>query len=195
MMGMLMRLIAKLLMAALFGLAMSGTVFAHAGEHHSQNCFVDVGDTRLRLSGYQFQPELENEHFCRVFPELGQIIIAVEPLEEGLENRQIALELLELSSWTDWLLNAEKAFAVIKQQPARQFGAGLVSIQQTIGQRGVYALKVIMQDDSDHLRHQYFVFLVGVPVKKILVVLAGLVLLGVGFIWNRKIAAKNNRAA
>jgi hypothetical protein len=194
MMGMLTRLIAKLLMAALFALVVSETVFAHVGEHHSQNCFVGVGDTRLRLSGYQFQPGLENEHFCRVFPELGQIIIAVEPLEEGLENRQIALELLELSSWTDWLLNAEKAFAVIKQQPAKQFGAGLVSIQQTIGQRGVYALKVIMQDDAGHLRQQYFVFLVGVPVKKILAVLAGLMLLAVGFIWNRRIAAKHNRA-
>jgi hypothetical protein len=184
-----------LFMAALFGLVMPEPAFAHAGEHHSQNCFVDVGDTRLRLSGYQFQPGLENEHFCHVFPELGQIIIAVEPLEEGLENRQITLELLELSSWTDWLLNAEKAFAVIKQQPAKQFGAGLVSIQQTIGQRGVHALKVIMQDDSGHLRHQYFVFLVGVPVKKILAILAGLMLLGVGFIRNRKIAAKLRRAA
>jgi hypothetical protein len=194
MMVMLTRLIAKLFMAALFGLVMSEPAFAHAGEHHSQNCFVDVGDTRLRLSGYQFQPGLENEHFCRVFPELGQIIVAVEPLEEGLENRQIALELLELSSWTDWLLNAEKAFAVIKQQPAKEFGAGLVSIQQTIGQRGVHALRVIMQDDSGHLRHQYFVFLVGVPVKKILAILAGLMLLGLGFIWNRKIAAKHSRA-
>ncbi|MEF3074992.1 hypothetical protein V2P20_08130 [Methylobacter sp. Wu1] len=192
---MLTRLIAKLFVAALFGLVMSGSVFAHAGEHHSQNCFVDVGDTRLRLSGYQFQPGLENEHFCRVFPELGQIIIAVEPLEEGLENRQIALELLELSSWTDWLSNAEKAFAVIKQQPAKQFGAGLVSIQQTIGQRGVYALRVIMQDDAGHLRHQYFVFLVGVPVTKILAVLAGFLLLGLGFAWSRKIAAKGERAA
>jgi hypothetical protein len=190
MMGMLTRLIAKLFVAALFGLVMSGSVFAHAGEHHSQNCFVDVGDTRLRLSGYQFQSGLENEHFCRVFPELGQIIIAVEPLEEGLENRQIALELLELSSWTDWLSNAEKAFAVIKQQPAKQFGAGLVSIQQTIGQRGVYALKVIMQDDSGHLRHQYFVFLVGIPVKKILAILAGLMLLAVGFTWSRRMAVK-----
>jgi hypothetical protein len=183
-----------LFMAALFGLVMPEPAFAHAGEHHSQNCFVDVGDTRLRLSGYQFQPGLENEHFCRVFPELGQIIVAVEPLEEGLENRQIALELLELSSWTDWLLNAEKAFTVIKQQPAKQFGAGLVSIQQAIRQRGVHALRVIMQDDSGHLRHQYFVFLVGVPVKKILAILAGLMLLGLGFIWNRKIAAKHSRA-
>lgn len=191
---MLTRLIAKLSLAALFGLVMSSPVFAHAGEHHSQNCFIDVSDTRLRLSGYQFQPELENEHFCRVFPELGQIIIAVEPLEEGLENRQIALELLELTSWTDWLLNAEKAFTVIKQQPARQFGAGLVSIQQTIRQRGVHALKVSMQDDSGHPRHQYFVFLVGVPVNKLLAVLAGLALLGLGFIWNRKRAVKSDRA-
>jgi hypothetical protein len=195
MMVMLTRLISMLFMAALFGLVMPEPAFAHAGEHHSQNCFVDVGDTRLRLSGYQFQPGLENEHFCRVFPELGQIIIAVEPLEEGLENRQITLELLELSSWTGWLLNAETAFTVIKQQPAKEFGAGLVSIQQTIGQRGVHALRVIMQDDSGHLRHQYFVFLVGVPVKKILAILAGLMLLGVGFIWNRKIAAKLRRAA
>lgn len=157
---------------------MSGPVFAHVGEHHSQDCFADVGDIRLRLSGYQFQPGLENEHFCRVFPELGQVVIAVDSLEEGLENKQIALELLKLSSWKDWLLNAGTAFTVIKKQPARPFSAGVIAIQQTIRQRGVHALDMTLQDDSGQLRHQRFLFLVGIPVKKILAALAGLVLLG-----------------
>jgi hypothetical protein len=175
---MLTRLFARLLMALWLSAVLSGQAVAHVGEHHSQNCFAEVGGIKLRLSGYQFQPGLENEHFCRIFPELGQIIIALEPLEEGQEDKLIALELLELSSWTDGLLNNGTAFTVIKQQPAKPFGDGLISIQQTIRQRGIYGLDMTIQDETGQLQHQRFLFLVGIPVKKILAALAGLVLLG-----------------
>ncbi len=128
----LKRLITRLLISALFSLMSYQPAFAHAGEDHSKNCFLNVGDTKLLLSGYQFQRELEGKHFCHFFPALGQIVLAVEPIEEGLENKQITLELSALTSWMDWPLNPVQAFTVIKQQPTQLIGAGLVSIQQTI---------------------------------------------------------------
>jgi hypothetical protein len=141
-----------------------------------------MGDTRLLLSGYQFQPELEGKHFCRFFPALGQIVLAVEPLEEGLENKQITLELSVLTSWMDWPLNSAQAFTVIKQQPAQRIGTGLVSISQTIWQRGIYRLNITLQDDSGDRQQQSFTFLVGIPVTKIMVMVAAVLLLVIGFV-------------
>jgi hypothetical protein len=130
--------------------------FAHAGVDHSKSCFLAVGDTRLRISGYQFQRELEGKHFCHFFPALGQVVLAVEPFEEGLENKQITLELAALTSWTDWPLNPAQAFTVIKQQSTQRIGAGLVSIQQTIRQRGIYRLNVTLQEGSGDRQQQRF---------------------------------------
>ncbi|MFI3155478.1 MAG: hypothetical protein QX199_04920 [Methylococcaceae bacterium] len=180
------RLISQLLIAALFSLIMSQPAFAHAGADHSNSCFLTVGDTRLRINGYQFQPELEGKHFCHFFPELGQIVQAVEPLAEGQEKVLITLELAELTSW----LNPEQAFTVIKQQPAQLMGTGLVSISQTIRQRGIYRLNITLQDDSGKPRQQRFVFLVGIPVTKILVMIAGLLVLVIGFVGVRDFKKK-----
>ncbi|WP_432741779.1 hypothetical protein ABXJ76_15685 [Methylobacter sp. G7] len=36
-------------------------VLAHAGVDHNKSCFMTVGETRLRISGYSFQPELEGK--------------------------------------------------------------------------------------------------------------------------------------
>jgi len=144
-------------------------VFAHAGVDHDNSCFLTVGDTRLRISGYQFQPELEGKHFCHFFPELGQIVLAVEPLAEGQEKTWVTLELAALTSWLD----PAEAFTVIKQQPAQPIGTGLASISQTIEQRGVYRLNVTLQEGSGKSRQQSLIFLVGIPVTKILVMIAG----------------------
>lgn len=141
-----------------------------------------MGDTRWLLSGYQFQPELEGKHFCHFFPALGQIVLAVEPIEVGLENKQITLELSALTSWTDWPLNPAKAFTAIKQQPAQRIGTGLVSISQTIRQRGIYRLNITLQDDSGDRQQQRFTFLVGIPVTKIMVMVAAVLLLVIGFV-------------
>ena len=178
----LKRLITRLLISALFSLMSYQPAFAHAGEDHSKNCFLNVGDTKLLLSGYQFQRELEGKHFCHFFPALGQIVLAVEPMEEGLENKQITLELSALTSWMDWPLNPAQAFTVIKQQPTQLIGTGLVSIQQTIQQRGIYRLNVTLQDDSGDRQQQNFVFLVGIPVTKILVMIALVLLLVIGVV-------------
>jgi len=161
------------------------SAFAHGGEDHSKSCFVNMGDARLLLSGYQFQRELEGKHFCHFFPALGQIVLAVEPVKEGLENSQVTLELSELTSWTNWPLNPDEAFTVIKQQPAQRIGAGLVSIQQTILQRGIYRLNVTLQDSLGNQQQQRFIFLVGIPVTKILVMIALVLLLVIGFVGVR----------
>jgi len=178
----LKRLITRLLISALFSLMSYQPAFAHGGEDHSKSCFLNMGDTRLLLSGYQFQRELEGKHFCHFFPALGQIVLAVEPIEEGLENKKITLELSALTSWMDWPLNPAQAFTVIKQQPAQLIGSGLVSIQQTIQQRGIYRLNVSLQDVYGDRRQQDFVFLVGIPVTKILVMIALVLLLVIGVV-------------
>lgn len=176
------QLITRLLISALFSLMSYQPAFAHAGVDHSKNCFLNVGDTRLLLSGYQFQRELEGKHFCHFFPALGQIVLAVEPVEEGQENNQITLELSALTSWMDWPLNPAQAFTVIKREPAQRIGAGLVSISQTIQQRGIYRLNVTLQDGSGNRQQQRFVFLVGIPVTKMLVMIALVLMLVIGFV-------------
>jgi len=152
-------------------------VFAHNGVDHNNSCFLTVGDARLRISGYQFQPELEGKHFCHFFPELGQIVLAVEPLAETQEKTQVMLELAALTSW----LNPAQAFTVIKQQPGQALASGLASISETIPERGIYRLTITLQDAFGDQQHRDFVFLVGVPVTKMLVMVAGLLLLVIGF--------------
>lgn len=168
---------ARLLLGVLFSLMIDHPAFAHAGVDHNNSCFLTVGDTRLRISGYQFQPELEGKHFCHFFPELGQLVIAVEPLLESRKKTLVTLELAALTS----LLNPAQAFTVIKRQPEQLLDTGLASISQTIRQRGIYRLNVILQDSSGNQEQQHFIFLAGIPVTKILVIIAGLLLLVIGF--------------
>lgn len=176
---------ARLLFIALFSVMMHQPVFAHAGDHNN-SCFLSVGDTRLRISGYQFQPELEGKHFCHFFPELGQIVLAVEPLAAGQEKTLVTLELAALTAW----LNPDQAFTVIKQQPEQLLGTGLASISQSIGQRGVYRLNVTLHDGSGNTQQQRFLFLVGFPVTKIMVMIAGLLVLVIGFAGAKEFTKK-----
>jgi hypothetical protein len=180
-------LMTQSLIGALFCLMTYQPVFAHAGVDHNNSCFLTVGDTRLRISGYQFQPELEGKHFCHFFPELGQTVLAVEPLAEGQGKTLVTLELAALTG-----LNPAQAFTVIKQQPEQLMGAGLVSISQTIGKRGIYRLNVTLQDVSSNRQQQRFVFLVGFPVTKIMVMIAGLLVLVIGFVAVRDFKKKGS---
>lgn len=170
----------QLLISVLFSLMVYQSAFAHAGDHDN-NCFLTVGSTKLRISGYQFQPELEGKHFCHFFPELGQVVLAVEPLAG--ENNPVTLELAALTSWTE----SDKAFTVIKQQPEQPLNTGLASITQTIRQRGIYSLHVTLKDDLGNSQHKRLLFLVGVPVTKIMVITAGLLVLALGFVGLRSL--------
>jgi hypothetical protein len=178
------RLITQLLISTLFSLMAYKSAFAHAGVDHDNSCFLTVGDTQLRISGYQFQPELEGKHFCHFFPELGQVVLAVEPLAE--ERSLVTLELAALTSWTD----PDRAFTVIKQQPEQPLNSGLASISQTIRQCGIYRLNVTLKDDSGNSRQQRLLFLVGFPVTKIMVIMAGLLVLVLGFAGVRNFKKK-----
>lgn len=177
----------QLLVGALFSLMTYQPAFAHAGVDHNNSCFLTVGDTRLRISGYQFQPELEGKHFCHFFPVLGPTVLAVEPLAEGQGKTLVTLELAALTA-----LNPAQAFTVIKRQPEQLMDAGLVSISQTIGKRGIYRLNVTLQDASGNRQQQRFVFLVGFPVTKIMVMIAGLLVLVIGFVAVRDFKKKGS---
>ncbi|MBL6986641.1 MAG: hypothetical protein ISR72_06315 [Methylobacter sp.] len=183
-----------LLIVALFSLMIDQPAFAHAGVDHNNSCFLTVGDTRLRISAYQFQPELEGKahapkHFCHFFPELGQIVVALEPMAETQETPWVTLELAALTSWQ----NPDQAFTVIKQQPVQFMDGGLASISQNIQQRGIYRLNVTLQNASGHSQQQHFVFLVGIPVTKILVMIAGMLVLVIGFAGVKDFIKKNRR--
>lgn len=182
----LKNLMMRLLIGAFFSLMTYQPAFAHAGVDHNNSCFLTVGDTRLRISGYQFQPELEGKHFCHFFPELGQTVVAVEPLTEGNGKTLVTLELAALTKWS----NPTQAFTVIKQQPEQALETGLATISQPIGQRGIYRLNVTLQDASGNRQQQRFVFMVGFPVTKMLVMIAGLLVLVIGFVAVRDFKKK-----
>jgi hypothetical protein len=162
-------LIIELGFIALFNWAIFQPAFAHNGIDHNNSCFLTVGETRLRISGYQFQPELEGKHFCHFYPGLGQTVVAVEPLEQGHGNTQVSLELARLASW----LHPIQAFTLIKQQPEQLLDTGLPSISATINDIGIYKLTVILNNGKGHTERQTLRFLAGVPVTKILVMVAG----------------------
>lgn len=168
---------ARILAVALLSLIMAQPASAHNGVDHNNSCFLTVGGTKLRISGYQFQPELEGKHFCHFFPELGQTVLAVEPLAEGQEKTLVTLELAALTSW----LNPGNAFTVIKQQPEQLIDTGLASISQTIRERGIYRLNVMLQDASGNRQQQHLMFLVGIPVTKIMVMIALVLIAVLGF--------------
>lgn len=157
------------LLGIIVGVLNCQTALAHAGVDHSKNCFLTVADTRLQMSGYQFHPALEGKHLCHLFPELGQIVLVVEPLDQDQEKTLVTLELAALSV----SLNPYQLFALLKQQPAQLMGAGLVSITQNIQQRGIYKLNISVQKANGERSQQSFLFLVGIPVTKILVMMAG----------------------
>jgi hypothetical protein len=182
----LKRLITQWLVGVLFSLMTYQPAFAHNGVDHNNSCFLTVGETRLRISGYQFQPELEGKHFCHFFPELGQTVLAVEPLAERQEKTLVTLDLAALTKW----LNPTQAFTAIKQQPEQVLETGLASISQTIQQRGIYRLTVTLQEASGNRQQQQLMFLVGFPVTKILVMFAGLLVLVIGFVALRDFKKK-----
>ena len=158
----------------------SNTVFAHAGSHESSDCFISLQNQKLRLSGYQFQGKHPDRSYCRIFPYLGQIILKVEGLNSTDKNQTLQLELLKLDSWIDLLFSPEQAFKVIKTTPAQSIEQQHL-IQGEIQQRGIYAIKILLETDKQKTQQQ-FLFLVGIPITKILILLASLCLFVVIFI-------------
>lgn len=159
------------LICLLLPVAHTQTASAHAGVDHNNSCFIEIADTRLRISGYQFETALEGKHFCHFFPELGQIALTIEPMQSVEDNSQIHLELAQITSWLE-----PNSVRLIKQQPAQEIKTGAMSISAMINQRGLYQLNTTLERNSVKIRHS-FIFMVGVPITKIMISIAGLLIL------------------
>lgn len=155
----------------------SSPAFPHAGPHDNKNCFVSSNGNILRFSGYQFQGQHPEHIYCRIFPELGEIIIKIEAVNADLTDKKIALQLLKLNSWSNWLFDSKKAFSGLKQTPLRNFNNGVNMLQADIGQRGVYALHIELHAENKASITQTFLFLVGIPITEILVLFSGGIIL------------------
>ena len=69
----------------------SSSVFSHAGSHENQNCFITMDNNTLRFSGYQFQGQHPEHSYCLIFPELGQTVIKIEPVNDELITQKVCL--------------------------------------------------------------------------------------------------------
>jgi len=165
-------------------------VHAHAGPHGNDECIVNIGDTELRLSGYQFKGSNPDRHYCHHFPYLGQTIIKLDSVTADLNNMAVELQLLKRQSWLGLILNADDAFSVIKQQEVQYFSKQVVSIDADIQERDVYALRLILHDANGKQIHQQFVFLVGFPFAQIMVAIAVLLLFILGFVVFKQAGSK-----
>jgi hypothetical protein len=174
---------------------LSSTAFSHAGSHESKDCFISIADTTLHFSGYQFQGLHPDQAYCRIFPYLGLLVIKIEPINSVGMNQQIALQLLKLNSWGDWLLNKPLAFSVLKETPLQPLNHGVTMLQTQIQQRGIYALEIELQSKQQPPTRQTFLFLAGIPITELLVIFSGGVLFVLIFIFIRQLKpAKINQS-
>ena len=173
--------------AALF---FSEVSYAHAGPHGNDECIVTVGDTELRLNGYQFKGSNPDRHYCRHFPRLGQTIIKIDSVSTDLSGSAIELQLLKRNSWLGLISNADDAFSVIKQQPLQYFSRQVVSIDSDIQSIDVYMIKLRLHAPDGTITEQQFMFVVGFPFAQIMVAIAVILLLLIAFVSLRQLITK-----
>lgn len=176
--------------AALF---FSEIALAHAGPHGNDECTVKVGNTELRLNGYQFKGSNPDRHYCRHFPHLGQTIIKIDSVSTDLSGSAIELQLLKRNSWLGLVLNSDDAFSVIKQQPLQYFSRQVVSIDSDIPSLDVYMIKLRLHTSDGKITEQSFMFVVGFPFAQIMVGIAVLLLLFIGFVFLRQLITKRQQ--
>ncbi len=162
---------------------LSDYAFAHAGPHGNNECLVQVGNTEIRLSGYQFQGRNPDRHYCRHYPFLGQTIIKVDSVSSDLSDMAIELQLLKRNSWLGLILNTNDAFSVIKRLPVQYFSGQVVSIDSDIQSLDVYAIKLRLRAVDGKITEQQFMFLVGFPFAQVMVAIAVLLLLVLAFVF------------
>jgi len=182
--------IAFIITAALF---FSEFALAHAGPHGNNECTVTVGNTELRLNGYQFKGSNPDRHYCRHFPHLGQTIIKIDSVSTDLSGFAIELQLLKRNSWSGFILNTDDAFSVIKQQPLQHFSRQVVSIDSDISSLDVYMIRLRLHTPDGKITEQQFMFVVGFPFAQIMVGIAVLLLLFIGFVFLRQLITKRQQ--
>ena len=176
--------------AALF---FSEFALAHAGPHGNDECTITVANTELRLNGYQFKGSNPDRHYCRHFPHLGQTIIKIDSVSTDLSEFAIELQLLKRNSWLGLVLNADDAFSVIKQQPLQYFSRQVVSIDSDIQSIDVYMINLRLHAPDGTITEQQFMFVVGFPFAQIMVGIAVILLLLIGFVSLRQLIAKRQQ--
>ncbi len=174
-------------------LVTSNTVYAHAGPHGNDECTVEVGETELRLSGYQFKGRHPDRHYCRHYPYLGRTIIKIDSLTSDLSQMGVELRLLKRHSWLGLIFGADDAFSVIKQQPVQFFARQVVSIESNIQSRDLYAIQLRLKAENGDITEQQFLFMVGFPFAQIMVAIAILLLLFIVFIFFRQWRSKRQQ--
>lgn len=139
-----------------------------------------VGDIKLRLNGYYLDNHFVGKHFCRIYPATGQILLAIDVLEDATQIQQVALALSTLAPWSEW---STQLFKQINQQPAKQIGSGLLALPQTIAEPALYAFDITLIDTAGKQQSKRIYLAAGIPVTKLLVYFAGLLLLVISFAW------------
>ena len=166
---------------------------AHAGPHGNDECTVTVGDTELRLNGYQFKGSNPDRHYCRHFPHLGQTIIKIDSVSTDLSGSAIELQLLKRNSWLGLILNTDDAFSVIKRQPLQYFSRQVVSIDSDIQSIDIYMIRLRLHAPGGTITEQQFMFVVGFPFAQIMVGIAVILLLLIGFVSLRQLITKRQQ--
>lgn len=161
-------------------------VFAHNGSHETKNCFIDIGDNQLRFSGYQFQGLHPDAAYCRVFPFLGLALIKLEAINSQASDKQVTLQLIKLNN-----------LSIVKNATFHSFKE-VVMLQETMTERGIYALDITLQDHQQPPLKARFYFLIGIPITQILVITSFILLLliaGIFFSQHRKQVTGNSQSS
>lgn len=165
----------------------SASVFAHEGSHGNDECTMSVGEVDIRLNGYQFKGRDPDKHYCRHYPHLGQTIIKLDSTKADLTEMGVEIQLLKRNSWLGLLTNSEDAYKVIKKLPVQYFAEQVVSIEDDIQSRDIYAIKLSLHTPDGSVTEQQFAFFVGVPFALVLVGISILLLLFISFIFLRQL--------
>jgi len=173
----------KVIVIYVFTMFFSTVAISHEGSHGNEECFITVGDIELRLNGYQFKGRNPDKHYCRHFPHLGQTIIKLDSTTTDLTGMGVEILLLKRNSWLDLLSFSDNAYSVVKQLPIQYFSKKVVSIQDDIQSRDIYAIKLRLHAVDGTITEQQFGFFIGVPFVVVLVGISVFLLLFISFIF------------
>lgn len=165
----------------------SATAFAHEGSHGNDECLISIGDVDIRLNGYQFKGRDPDKHYCRHYPHLGQTIIKLDSTTTDLTGMGVEILLLKRNSWVDLLSFSDNAYSIVKQLPIQYFDKQVVSIEEDIQSRDIYAIKLRLHAVDGTITEQQFAFFVGVPFALVLVVISVLLLVFISFVFLKQL--------
>ena len=168
-------------------------LFAHAGVDHGDNCFVAIGGYQLRLGGFQSEEKIGGgKHYCHLFPTTGTVIFTFEQDIIDQLHTQMNLKFLAAESYWDVIFDNDNAFNQLLSQTS-----DTASIQYNFPTIGLYALEIKLQAGRTQMdslepsknNTQRFLFLVGLPIIKILIFVALGFLLLLGGVLLKQLAA------